>query len=109
MTERISRTWQPPDTVSSEEAEVFDHTKRDKVQWLNPITMSQLQTAVKAKKKTVLLDGIEFSITYGIIFESKITDAYEQILLKPADGSYVPMGYVRLDKILNFDFEAKEK
>jgi len=88
---------------------VFDHKHRDRVEWLNPIAMSQLQTAVKAKKDTVVLNGDRFNITYGIIFHSKIIDDYEQILLKRADGAYAPMGYVKLSKILNFNFEDSEK
>jgi hypothetical protein len=105
----MAQAWNPPDTVSSKEADVFDHKHKDRVDWLNPITMSQLKTAVIAKKKTVVLNGLKFNITYGIIFHSKVADDYEQILLKRADGGYAPMGYVKLDKILNFNFEDKEK
>lgn len=111
MSEKNSSTWVAPDTISSKEAEILDETRKgkDRVEWLNPIAMSMLQTAVKAKKPTVVLNGVKFNITYGIIFHSKIIDAYEQILLKPADGAYAPMGYVKLDKVLNFNFEDKEK
>jgi hypothetical protein len=108
--DKVSRSWNPPDTISSKEADILDESRKgkDRVEWLNPIAMSQLQTAVKAKKKTVVLNGKTFTLTYGIMFHSSITDTYEQVLIKPAKG-YVPMGYVALNKILNFDFEAKEK
>lgn len=109
MKERNSSTWVPPDTISGREADVFDHKHKDRVEWLNPIAMSQLQKAVKSRKPTVVLNGITFNITYGIIFHSKIIDDYEQIMLKRADGAYAPMGYLRLEKVLNFDFEATEK
>ena len=109
MRERSKSTWQPPHAASSKEAEIFDHKHKDRVEWLNPIAMSQLQRAVRAKKKKVVLNGDEFDITYGIMFHSKVTDSYEQIKLKRSDGSYAPFGYVRLDKILAFDFEDKER
>ena len=86
---------------------MFDHTKTEKVEWLNPIVMSQLQRAVLHSQKKVLLDGKEFSIEYGHQF-GKVTDSYECVLLQPTDGSYVPMGYVSLSKILAFEFEDKE-
>lgn len=109
MQDRNSSTWVPPDTISDKEADIFDHKNKDRVEWLNPIAMSQLQAAVKRRKPTVVLNGVLFNITYGIIFHSKIIDDYEQILLKRADGAYAPMGYVKLSKILNFNFEDSEK
>jgi hypothetical protein len=109
MKELAKSHWSPPDTVSSREADVFDHKHRDRVDFLNPIAMSQLQTAVKAKKKTVILNGEKFDITYGIIYHSKVTEDYEQIKLKRSDGSYAPMAYVRLSKILAYDFEEDKR
>jgi hypothetical protein len=106
--ERQKAAWVPPKSSSTREAELFDHRRTEKVEWLNPIAMSQLQRAVKSRKTIVEIDGKKFTIEYGHWFESKITDRYEQVLIRPADNSMVPMGYVPIRKILAFDFEDKE-
>ena len=99
-----------PVTASSKrDADLFDYSKNARMEWLNPISMSQLQTAVKARKKVVYLNGDKFTIEYGHMYRSKLTEDYECVLLKRADGNYFPMGYVRLSKILAFDFEATER
>jgi hypothetical protein len=108
--EPAKRSWQPPDTISSKEANILDQTRKgkDRVEWLNPIAMSMLQKAVKARKKTVHLNGLEFAITYGIRSNSSLVENYEQIKLKRTDGVPAPMAYLKLEKVLDFDFEATE-
>ena len=92
-------------TVGEKQASYLD-SKRDKTRdWLNPIAMSSLQRACAAKKKTVVLNGIMFAITYGEIFKLMSGDR-ECVKLKRTDGGYVPFGYVSLDRIRRFKFEA---
>lgn len=91
-------------TMTAAMAETID-AARSKT-WLNPIAMSQLQAAVKAKKKEAVLDGTRYSITYGIQFRSKVLDTVtESVKLKRTDGQFVPFGYVSMKRIMEFDFE----
>lgn len=100
------RGWSPIVTATTEQAEMFD-TRKDS-DWLNPISVSSLQRAVKSRKKTVILNGDEFTISYGHMFNTgprAVTEPYECAKLKRKDGSYAPFGYVSVDKILRFKFE----
>ena len=83
---------------------MFDDTSKER-DWLNPIAMSELQRAVKAKRKKVTLNEIEFEIQYGIQWTSKVLEARDCIRLKRVDGDYVPFAYVSMARILNFQFE----
>jgi hypothetical protein len=92
-------------TSTDRNAEMFDLRDKDK-DWLNPFSMSSLKRAVKDKKKTVILNGNEFSITYGIYFKATILEPRESVMLKRTDGEFVPFGYIPIIRIQEFVFEA---
>src|SRR5574342_688315 len=71
------RNLTPISAASRVEAALFDDSKKYRVEWLNPIAMSQLQAAVKTRKKYVFLNGDKFTITYGQWYRSKLTEDYE--------------------------------
>jgi len=84
----------------------FLESKRDKSRdWLNPIAMSSLQRAVKGRSTRVALNGVMFSITYGIIFKLLDGDR-ECVKLKRTDSHFAPFGYVSIDRIHRFVFES---
>jgi len=95
--------WFDPQTVP-----VGDGNKRsNKVDWINPISMSMLQKAVKRNAKTVVMNGIEFGITYGHMIQL-IDGPYEMVKLKRTDGLLVPFAYMGIERIRRFEFEADE-
>jgi len=92
--------------ATSEKQASYLDSKRDKSRdWLNPIAMSSLQRACKNRSNTVILNGVEYSITYGEMFKLLSGDR-ECVKLKRTDGHYAPFGYVSLDKIHRFIFES---
>lgn len=80
----------------------------DSDEWLNPIAMCELQRAVKAKKKEVILNGIKYRIGYGFSWTSVLDGTHEMIQLKRVDGGYAPFGYVGVKRILEYDFESDD-
>lgn len=95
-------------TVSKQEAELFDSTS-DSREWLNPIAMSQLQRAVKDEAKEVVLNGVKYLITYGYRHTYPASkETIDSVRLNRADGTFVPMGYISMKRILKFDFEKGE-
>lgn len=107
MPDRASRAVPTIETTTTKLADLFDN--RPDRDWLNPISMSNLKRAVEAKKTTVHLNGRPYIIQYGHFWESKLTDEkIESVYLKRADGVMAPSGYVRMERILNFDFEKGE-
>ena len=77
-------------------------------EWLNPIAMDRLQTAVKGKKKEVTLDGIKFNITYGYRRDYPVSrESVDSVHLTRADGGFVPRGYISVKRIMDFKFEEK--
>jgi hypothetical protein len=91
-------------TTTKDRAEFMD-SKADR-DWLNPISMSKLQKAVKVRAKTVELNGNDFNIEYGIMWKSKVLEKeYECICLRRKDGCIVPFGYISVKRILDFRFE----
>jgi len=83
---------------------MFDESSKER-DWLNPMAMSELQRAVKDKRTTVVLNGIEFEIKYEIKWHSKVLNTRDCIRLKRTDGFYAPFAYVSMARILNFEFE----
>lgn len=75
--------------------------------WLNPISMATLQRAVERSRKTVLLNGVEYSIE-RVMWHSKLVGDYPVVKLTRTDGEYVPFGYVSVKRIREFDFEKGE-
>jgi hypothetical protein len=91
--------------ISRRDAAIFD--SRPARDWLNPISMSKLQIAVNSKAKVVELNGREFSIEYGVMWQSKVLSMwYECICLRRTDGELVPFGYVSVKRIKDFIFEG---
>lgn len=81
--------------------------KQKEGDWLNPIAMRSLQEAVRGKRKTAWLNGVEYRITYGVTFTYPVVhDKVELIRLQRVDGGFVPYGCIKLSKILNFQFEG---
>lgn len=102
-----ARNVPPISTASPSEALEFDQ-RPDKM-WMNPIALSTLQRAVKRNQKTVLLNGREFSIEYGIYFDLPASgERREMVKLKRTDGSFVPFGYIAMKRIKEFTFEGKD-
>lgn len=78
--------------------------------FLDPIAMSQLQRAYKGRKKTVVLSGIEYAITYGFKRHYPVSgENAEAIRLNRTDGKFIPMAYVAVKRILSFKFDEDEK
>jgi hypothetical protein len=98
----------PPTTVTDRNAELFDESSRER-DWLNPIAMSSIQRAVKRKHENVILNGIPFSIEYGVMWKSKLIPDYECICLRRVDGGSVPFGYISIKRIQEFKFEGDDK
>jgi len=95
-------------TMTPKSAEVFD--ARPDRDWLNPISMSKLQVAVKTREKTVILNDREFAIEYGILGYSKVLNStYECICLRRVDGELAPFGYLSVKRIEEFTFEKEKK
>lgn len=93
----------PHSTV--QEASVFD--SRPDRDWLNPISMSRIKDAVSENKRKVILNGVEFAITYGHTFTYKTTgEVVECVKLKRTDGDFVPFGYIALHTIEKFRFDG---
>ena len=101
------RVTAPTKTITSREADVFD--QRPDRDWLNPISMRELQIAFTNKRKTVVLNGRSYNITYGIIWHSKLIGDYRCIKLTRTDGDIVPFGYISEKRIRDFDFENPGK
>lgn len=91
--------------VTEKEASVFD--SRPDRDWLNPISLSKLKDAVAQKAKKVVLNGVEFTITYGHTFTYKTTgEVVECVKLKRTDGQFVPFGYISMHTIGKFRFDG---
>jgi hypothetical protein len=91
--------------VTQKEASVFD--SRPDRDWLNPISMSRLKDAVGSKAKKVVLNGVEFAITYGHTFTYKTTgEVVECVKLQRTDGDFVPFGYIAMQTIEKFRFDG---
>ncbi len=97
------RASPPVSTSGRIQALEFDTNKLNSQDWLDPINMSALQRAVQKRAKSVVLNGNEFTVTYG----HYIVPDEESVFLKRKDGSFAPCGYVRISKILRFKFEDK--
>jgi len=92
--------------VSAEDRAAIEGYKSD---WLNPIAMSKLKSAVERKEKTVVLNGTVFNITYGEQFKSRLgMESTECVKLKRADGGFAPFGYVSLKRLEKFEFDVEE-
>jgi hypothetical protein len=101
------RNYHPVKPLPAKDAQYFDD--RPDNDWLNPIAMSKLKHAVERKKPTVVLsEGVQYDITYGIIWKSALIPDYEVIRLKRSDGNFGSFGYISMKRILNFDFEKGE-
>jgi hypothetical protein len=85
---------------------VFD--EREKMDWLNPIAMSTLKRAVEKHAETVVLNGLEFSITYGIIFKMRATGEDRECVMLKRTGIQpsAPFGYIAMKTIMGFEFES---
>lgn len=81
---------------------------REKMDWLNPIAMSMLKSAVEKNAKMVVLNGLEFTITYGIIFTMKATGEERECVMLKRTGPQpsAPFGYIALKTIRDFEFES---
>ena len=80
-----------------------------KVDWINPISMSMLQKAVKRKAATVVMNGIEYGITYDLYLDLPASgERREVVKLKRTDGGYAPFGYVSVSRIKRFQFEDED-
>lgn len=106
----MGRVTRNDNTISKKMAAELDARRESSRDWLNPISMSKLQRAVKEKKKDVVLDdGVRYNITYGIKRTSKVTqEELESIKLKRADGGFVPFAYISMKRIEEFDFANGE-
>jgi hypothetical protein len=104
---RISKREQ---TMSKERAADLDARRQAARDWLNPISMSKLQRAVKNSADDVVLDdGIRYNITYGITRTSKVTgEVLESVKIERTDGQFVPFAFVSLKRIKEFDFAKGE-
>lgn len=101
------RVLRPVQTTTERKATEFDG--RGSKTWLDPIMMSQLQKAVKENRKTVILGGLKYNITYGIKIKLPASGGERDcVKLKRADGQMAPFGYVSLERIRSFDFETDE-
>lgn len=83
-----------PTTMSLTEA-LYRTSRLADRDWLNPIAMQELQTALKEKSATVTFDGIVFNIKYYDDF----------VFLQPSEGRFTPCGSVSYETIRNFRFE----
>lgn len=92
-----SKTWGKgtPAVITIDEARLRD-TRQVEGDWLNPISMNELQKAVTKGDESVHLNGILYNIKYQ----------ETTIYLKRDDGQYAPCGYVSLAAIRNFRFDA---
>lgn len=91
--------------LTTEQASVYKDGERD---WLNPLAMRMLQNAVKGNKKEVILNGTKYRITYGYRRTYPASkETVDSVRLNRADGTFVPMGYIPIKKILNFKFEGE--
>lgn len=81
---------------------------RAKMDWLNPIAMSTLKRAVEKNAKMVVLNGLEFTITYGIIFRMKATGEERECVMLKRTGPQpsAPFGYVAMKTLAEFEFES---
>jgi hypothetical protein len=92
-----------PGTSTKRQVDYFvSHFERD---WLNPIAMGTLQHAVKERRQFVILNGIEFAITY-LTKKYPLTGEREEVKLKRVDGLMAPFGFVSMKRILEFQFES---
>lgn len=97
------QAWSPPDTSTSRQKDVFD--SRPERDWMNPIAMSTLKSAVEKRAKTVILNGTEFSLTYRAL-ELPLTGKREVVRIKRTDGGFAPFGEVALETLEKFKFEG---
>jgi len=104
---RKNNPFLPPKVNTDRIAQVFDsRVDRD---WLNPNAMVVLQEAVKARRKKVELNDVKYSIEYGVFFRSTILEPRESVRLKRLDGFFAPFGYIPVQRILDFDYEATQE
>jgi hypothetical protein len=95
---------------TKDEAQSFDqHVTTGRYDWLNPISMDRLQSAVKKKAETVILsDGHKYIIKYGYRKTYPVSkETVDSIHLHREDGTIVPRGYIDIKRIMNFRFEDK--
>jgi len=71
-----------------------DDTSDDK-DWLNPIAMSVLSSAVIDRRDVVILNGISYNLRYD----------ERSVHLRRTDGGFVPMGSISYDNLRGFRFE----
>lgn len=92
-----------PKTLTPIQASYFvSHFDRD---WLNPIAMATLKSAVEKRADHVTLNGIQYSLEY-IVHNYPLTGDREEVKLKRKDGYMAPFGYIGVKRILEFEFEA---
>jgi len=101
------RATAPVQTLSHEHAIFLDERTRER-DWLNPMTMSALQRAIKGRSERVALNEVMFAITY-IMWHSNLLPDFECVRLERTDGELVPFGYISMRRIRSFKFEEDEK
>ena len=70
-------------------------------EWLDDSDLKLLKKAVKAEEKTIVLHGTKFYITYGYRRTYPVSkETVDSVRLNPVDGSFVPMAYVPIKKIM---------
>ena len=74
--------------------------------WLDTLAMAQLKQAVLAKQYSVVLSHVEYTITYNLVRKNKVTQSEEYIVLKRADGGFVPYAEISMKQIMNFRLEG---
>jgi len=84
---------------------VFD--SRPDRDWLNPISMSVLQSAVAEGRTKTVLNGVEYEISYNHYFTYPVSkERIECVKLRRTDGQFVPFGYIARYRIEKFRFDG---
>jgi hypothetical protein len=74
-------------------------------EWLNPLSMLELQDAVHKAKDTVVLNGRHFTIRY---VDASVDDhgiMTGKVFVRIV-GNYAPCGWFGIQDLLNYEFES---
>lgn len=90
-------------TLTKEQVDKLTTLKK-REEWPNDPDMSALKVAVVNKAKTVVLSGTMYTITYGYRRNYPASnETVDSVRLVRADGSFVPMGYIPIKRIMLAD------
>lgn len=91
--------------MSQSEASDFSFSSLEDKEWLNPLSVMELQRAVQFEQTIVELQGKQFKITYHDIAVDDHGIMTGLVFVKIV-GNFAPCGWFSINELLRYEFES---